>query len=137
VLSASSRKTRNEPDIAAQDTNLTPTRTCDAGLTGVDNPRSVTLAPRHRRPTYIAETLDALLEPYPEVTQTESGAVCGGWSASAGEDGTVHVDGRGAAVDGLRALARVAWTTQDKRGSLDPAQVAGALGTLATAGLRI
>ena len=37
----------------------------------------------HRRPTYIAETLDALLEPYPDVTQTESGVACGGWTATA------------------------------------------------------
>ena len=37
-------------------------------LTGVDNPRTATLAPRHRRPTYIAENLDALLRPYPDVT---------------------------------------------------------------------
>ena len=36
-------------------------------LTGVDNPRSAVLAPPHRRPTYIAETLDALLQPYPAV----------------------------------------------------------------------
>ncbi len=33
-------------------------------LTGVDNARTVTLAPVHHRPTYIAETLDALLRPY-------------------------------------------------------------------------
>ncbi len=36
-------------------------------LTGVDTPRSAVLAPPHRRPTYIAETLDALLQPYPPV----------------------------------------------------------------------
>src|SRR5246127_4760263 len=99
-------------------------------LTGVDNPRSVPPAPRPRRPTYIAEDLDALLEPYPEVTQTESGAACNGWRARPAEDGTIKVTGRGAAIDGLRALARAAWTTQDKRGPLDPAQVAGALDTL-------
>src|SRR6202000_3496479 len=48
-------------------------------LTGVDNPRSATLAPRHRRPTYIAETLDALMRPYPDVSATESRVTCGGW----------------------------------------------------------
>ena len=106
-------------------------------LTGVDSPRTVTLAPRHRRPTYIAETLDALLHPYPDVTATEAGVSCGGWTASAGEDGTLAVAGHGAAVDGLRALVAAAWTAQDKRGSLDEDQVATALGTLAAAGLRI
>ena len=34
-------------------------------LTGVDSPRTATLAPRHRRPTYIAETLDALTAALP------------------------------------------------------------------------
>jgi glycerol 3-phosphatase-2 len=106
-------------------------------LTGVDNARSVTLAPAHRRPTYIAETLDALLQPYPDVTVTESGAGCGGWTASAGEDGTLAVSGHGAAIDGLRALARAAWAAQDERGSLEAGQVAGALDALAAAGLRI
>src|SRR6202000_3381038 len=42
-------------------------------LTGVDNPRTATLAPKHRRPTYIAENLDALMLPYPEVSATGSG----------------------------------------------------------------
>src|SRR6202020_2914603 len=50
-------------------------------LTGVDNPRTATLAPRHRRPTYIAETLDALMRPYPDVSATDSGVTCGGWTA--------------------------------------------------------
>jgi len=111
-------------------------------LTGVDNPRTVTLAPRHRRPVYIAETLDALLEPYPEVTQTGASAACGGWTASAAADGTLAVTGHGKAVDGLRALARAAWTVQDsrakdKRGPLGEGQVSGALDALAAAGLRI
>jgi ribonucleotide monophosphatase NagD (HAD superfamily) len=106
-------------------------------LTGVDNPRTVTLAPQHRRPTYIAETLDALLQPYPDVSVTESGVTCGDWTAMADEAGTLSVTGTGAAIDGLRALARAAWSAHDKRGGLDAAQVAAALDTLAAAGLRI
>jgi HAD superfamily hydrolase (TIGR01450 family) len=106
-------------------------------LTGVDNPRTVTLAPQHRRPTYIAETLDALLQPYPDVSVTESGVTCGDWTATADEAGTLSVTGTGAAIDGLRALARAAWSAHDKRGGLDAAQVAAALDTLAAAGLRI
>src|SRR6202453_2709778 len=50
-------------------------------LTGVDGPRDAVLAPPHRRPTYIAETLDALLQPYPEVARTDDGATCAGWTA--------------------------------------------------------
>ena len=50
-------------------------------LTGVSRPASAVLAPPHRRPTYIAETLDALLQPYPDVDRTDDGATCGGWTA--------------------------------------------------------
>jgi glycerol-1-phosphatase len=105
-------------------------------LTGVDNPRTVTLAPKRQRPTYIAETLDVLLEQYPDVTATDSGVTCGGWTAAADEAGTLALSGTGAAIDGLRALTTAAWTAQDKRGTLDAAQVTAALDTLATAGLR-
>jgi glycerol-1-phosphatase len=106
-------------------------------LTGVDNPRTVTLAPVHHRPTYIAETLDALLEPYPAVTTTGTGAACGGWAARTNEAGTLALSGTGAAIDGLRALATAAWAAHDKRGALDYAQVAAALNQLAAGGLRI
>jgi HAD superfamily hydrolase (TIGR01450 family) len=106
-------------------------------LTGVDNPRTVTLAPKHRRPTYIAETLDALMRPYPDVSAAGSGVTCGGWTATANPAGPLALTGHGAAIDGLRALAAAAWTEQDKRGGLDAGQVADALDTLAAAGLRI
>ena len=106
-------------------------------LTGVDNPRTATLAPRHRRPTYIAENLDALLQPYPDVSVTGSGVTCGGWTATADEAGTMTVTGGGTAIDGLRALTTAAWAAQDKWGGLDAAQIATALDTLAAAGLRI
>jgi glycerol 3-phosphatase-2 len=104
-------------------------------LTGVDNPRTVTLAPPRHRPTYIAATLDALLRPYPDVTATESGATCGGWTASADGDGTLALTGQGDAIDGLRALAAAAWAEQDKRGGIDESQVTGALGQLSDLGL--
>jgi HAD superfamily hydrolase (TIGR01450 family) len=106
-------------------------------LTGVDNPRTVTLAPERRRPTYIGETLDVLLQPYPDVAVTGSGVTCGDWTATADEAGALTVTGGGAAIDGLRALARAAWAARDKRGGLEAGQVAGALDTLASAGLRI
>jgi glycerol 3-phosphatase-2 len=106
-------------------------------LTGVDNPRSAVLAPPHRRPTYIAANLDALLEPYPAVTRGQDGAAsCGGWTATAaGNDGALDLTGDGAALDGLRALVTAAWAAQDARGGLDPGQVDAALARLATAGL--
>jgi HAD superfamily hydrolase (TIGR01450 family) len=106
-------------------------------LTGVDNPRTVTLAPPHRRPTYIAETLDELLKPYPDVTADGAQVTCGGWTATAPDDGQLTLTGSGAAIDGLRALAAAAWTAQDKRGGLEADQIAAALDTLAQAGLRI
>jgi HAD superfamily hydrolase (TIGR01450 family) len=106
-------------------------------LTGVDNPRTATLAPKHRRPTYIAENLDVLLQTYPEVTTGESGVTCGGWTASPDAAGNLAVTGGGAAIDGLRALTAAAWAANDRRGGIDQAQVAGALDTLAAAGLQI
>ncbi len=86
-------------------------------LTGVDNPRTATLAPRHRRPTYIAENLDALLRPYPEVTATEAGprpAAAGPRRRATTARSTLT--GHGAPIDGLRALTAAAWAAQDKRG---------------------
>ena len=106
-------------------------------LTGVDNPRTATLAPRQHRPTYIAENLDALLEPYPEVTVEGSAVSCGGWTATADDTGPLRLSGGGAAIDGLRALATAAWAAQDKRGGLDGDQVSDALDTLAQAGLKL
>ena len=111
-------------------------------LTGVGNPRSVVLAPPQHRPTYIAATLDALLEPYPQVAHSEAGAApeaaCGGWTASAaGEDAVLTLTGDGAAIDGLRSLAAAAWSVHDSQGGLEAGQVAAALDRLAAAGLRI
>jgi glycerol-1-phosphatase len=110
-------------------------------LTGVDGPRDAVLAPPHRRPTYIAETLDALLQPYPEVARTGNRATCGGWTATkpakADESGPVTLTGDGTAIDGLRALAAAAWAAHDRRGSLDASQVADALDQLAAKGLNI
>lgn len=105
-------------------------------LTGVDNPRGAVLAPPHRRPTYIAATLDALLEPYPPVTREQAGASCGGWTAATEEGGALTLTGDGAAIDGLRALAAAAWASHDHQGGLDAGQVDAALGQLAQAGLR-
>jgi glycerol 3-phosphatase-2 len=108
-------------------------------LTGVDGPRAAVLAPPHRRATYIGETLDALLQPYPAVQRTGNGATCGGWTATGPESdsGPVTLAGDGAAIDGLRALAAAAWTAHDRHGRLTPDQVADALDKLATRGLKV
>ena len=61
-------------------------------LTGVTRPADVVLAPRHRRPAYLARDLDGLLESHPEVTAAEGSFRCRGWTArlveAAGPDGT-------------------------------------------------
>jgi len=107
-------------------------------LTGVDTPQSAVLAPPHRRPTYIAETLDALLQPYPKVDRTDDGASCAGWTATAPTtgNGSLTLTGDGNAIDGLRALAAAAWAVHDRQGSLDPKQVADPLGQLTAHGLK-
>lgn len=104
-------------------------------LTGVDTPRTVTLAPPRQRPTYIAATLDALLRPYPDVSVTGSGTACGDWTASADGDGKLSLAGDGDPVDGLRALAAAAWAEQDSHGGIEPGQVDDALAKLARLGL--
>jgi HAD superfamily hydrolase (TIGR01450 family) len=50
-------------------------------LTGVTRPADVVLAPRHRRPTYLARDLAGLLEPHPAVTAADGGFRCRGWTA--------------------------------------------------------
>jgi glycerol 3-phosphatase-2 len=51
-------------------------------LTGVTRPADAVLAPRHRRPTYLAQDLAGLLGPHPAVTRAGTGHQfrCGGWT---------------------------------------------------------
>ncbi|MEW9551829.1 HAD-IIA family hydrolase [Nonomuraea sp. NPDC050783] len=73
-------------------------------LTGVATAADVlTAEPRHR-PTYVAEDLGALLLAYPEVRD----GACGGWRAR-WRDGTLHLEGEGSRIDGLRAACDAAW----------------------------
>ena len=115
-------------------------------LTGVSRPSDAVLAAPAQRPTYIAETLDALLEPYPEVARQDDGFTCGGWTAQRQPDGPIAVKGAGPAIDGLRALCAAAWdaapdTTPDnsnrRLAALAARHIDGALAELAAAGLRI
>lgn len=103
-------------------------------LTGVSRPADVVLAPPQQRPTYIAETLDALLQPYPHIARANGGVACGGWTALRTETGQLALKGTGAAIDGLRALAAAAWDTAEHLGT---DQIAAALAELGSAGLRI
>ena len=103
-------------------------------LTGVSRPADAVLAPPSQRPTYIAETLDALLQPYPPVARTSDGAACGGWTALRTGAGPLALKGSGTAIDGLRALAAAAWDSGEQ---LSRDGVDAALGELAAAGLAI
>ena len=84
-------------------------------LTGVSHPADVVLAPPQQRPTYIAETLDALLQVYPDVARADDGVTCGGWTAARKESGELTLRGTGKAIDGLRALAAAAWASPGGR----------------------
>jgi glycerol-1-phosphatase len=74
-------------------------------LTGVARAVDLlTAGPRHR-PSYLAEDMGALLEPYPEVRA----GVCRGWRAR-WADGALRLDGDGSMIDGLRAACDAVWT---------------------------
>jgi glycerol 3-phosphatase-2 len=114
-------------------------------LTGVSRPAELLLAPPQQRPTYVAENLDALLEPYPEVARTHDGFACGGWTALRHPSGQLALKGTGAAIDGLRALCAAAWDASrgsdsrgsDSRGTDSKGSADAALADLAAAGLRL
>ncbi len=106
-------------------------------LTGVSRPAELLLAPPRHRPTYVAQTLDALLHPYPEVTRAGDGFACGGWTALRHAPGQLALKGGGAAIDGLRALCAAAWEASDGAGGLTKQDTDAALGELGTAGLRL
>jgi glycerol-1-phosphatase len=106
-------------------------------LTGVSRPAELLLAPPQRRPTYVAQTLDALLHPYPEVTRTADGFADGGWTALRQASGQLALKGSGAAIDGLRALCAAAWDASDHGNGLTRQDIDGPLAELGAAGLRL
>lgn len=90
-------------------------------LTGVTQPADAVLAPRHRRPTYLAHDLGGLLEPHPQVAVDERSYHCGGWAVrltpdteprpdSDGRSARLEITGTGTPIDGLRALCAAAWS---------------------------
>ncbi len=80
-------------------------------LTGVTGPAEAVLAPPSQRPTYLAEDLAGLLEPHPDITETDGAFSCGGWTARLDGD-RLELSGDGERIDGLRALCAAAWTQE-------------------------
>jgi len=96
-------------------------------LTGVSQPADLAVALPDCRPTYIASTLDALTEPYPDVIPKDDGYFCAGWTARwAGDAVALEGAADGAPIDGLRALCATAWS----RAGTSAAAVAAALDKL-------
>ncbi len=85
-------------------------------FTGVSRPAELPVAPPEHRPTYLALTLDALTEGYPDVILKDDAATCQGWTARwqhrDGQGASVSLDGEGAPIDGLRALCAAAWSRE-------------------------
>ena len=78
-------------------------------LTGVTSPAELIMAPAGQRPSYIAEDLTGLLDPYPDVDLGDDAAAVGGWTARWDGD-RLELDGAGERADALRALCAAAWT---------------------------
>ena len=102
-------------------------------LTGVTGPAEAVLAPPSQRPTYLAEDLAGLLEPHPDITETDGTFGCGGWTAHAAGD-RLELAGEGERIDGLRALCAAAWATASAKGA--SAKGASAKGISTDAALR-
>jgi HAD superfamily hydrolase (TIGR01450 family) len=122
------------------DTDIEAAHRADADsllvFTGVSRPAEIPVAPPEHRPTYLALTLDALTEAYPDVTLTGDEATCQGWTARwrhhDGQGESIALDGAGTPIDGLRALCAAAWS----REGTTAGAVSGALSRLSAAGLR-
>jgi HAD superfamily hydrolase (TIGR01450 family) len=80
-------------------------------LTGVSGAADLPAAPPEHRPTYLAATLDALLEPYPDVILEDDGARCRGWTAR-WQSAAITLAGDGDPVDALRAVCAAAWSRE-------------------------
>jgi len=84
-------------------------------LTGVSRPRDVLAAAPDSRPSYLGASLADVTQPHPNVVVADSTAHC--------RDASVTADGEviaaGAAVDGLRAAAVLAWSGKLREASYD------------------
>jgi glycerol 3-phosphatase-2 len=79
-------------------------------LTGVASALDAVLAPRGRRPTYVAWDLRGLLASQPRVTVTDHASTCAG--ATASYDGA-EITVRGAGTPALRAACALGWQLAD------------------------
>ena len=96
-------------------------------LTGVTSPGDLVCAPAPRRPSFVAEDLDAgLLAPHPLVQVRDGAWTCGGWTAR--RDAAWRAEGTGPRIDALRALCAGVWSQTD--GAADADSVAAALAGL-------
>jgi glycerol 3-phosphatase-2 len=73
-------------------------------LTGVATPLDALTASARQRPTYVADDMSSLLQPYPDVRD----GACGGWRARWDGD-VLRLEGDGSRIDGLRAACDAAW----------------------------
>lgn len=83
-------------------------------LTGITSPRMLLQAPPEQRPTYVAADLSGLFT-VDSATRVPPGAGQGGWVARR-RDGTVRLHGHGSALDALRTLCAVAWSSPAAHG---------------------
>lgn len=93
-------------------------------LTGLASARDICVAPAHQRPTYLADDLRVMLEPYPEIVVDGDTVTAGGYSARwtgaafelrNGEGGLVTLGGSDVtlSLNAYRALAQAAWIAAD------------------------
>ena len=88
-------------------------------MTGVTAPANLLLAPPQHRPTYLSADLMGLVESHPKVKVEADFVCCGDWRATrttkSGRDRApvAELSGAGPAIDGLRALLALAWSTAD------------------------
>jgi hypothetical protein len=101
-------------------------------MTGVTGLPELVAAPRGSRPSHVAATLGALLEPHPlpRPDPDEDGRrwSLGGWVGGVDAGGALEVTGDGSAHDWWRVVSTAAWTWLDATG-----EVAGAEGLAAPA----
>ncbi|HEX6151149.1 HAD-IIA family hydrolase [Nocardioides sp.] len=86
-------------------------------MTGVTRLPELVAAMPEERPTYLASSLQGLLEQHPAPPRGHAGcAELGGWRASV-HDGRLRVDGEGAPDDWWRVAAVAAWEHLDEHGN--------------------
>ena len=99
------------------DTDIEGAVTCEADsllvMTGVTGVPALCLAPRKRRPTYVAWTMEGLMRAHQAPQPEGDGYALEGWFARV-DDGRLAVTGRGSSDDaGLAVVAAACWSWSD------------------------